>query len=60
MNTTVERAFRPWNVDSLATIIRKNADGSLVIAYDHEPERHHHLSKREAGVIGREVTRANF
>lgn len=52
-------AFRPWNVDALATIESARVD-SVTIRYDHAPQTPYTLSHRDAAKIGRVVTRGEF
>ncbi len=50
------KAFRPWNLDSLATIV-KATPMALTIRYDHAPEQTYVLQRRDADIIGRVVYR---
>lgn len=55
----VGACWRPWGIDTLATV-RRLTPGGATIAYDHAPEVEHTLQTRELASWGRFVARSDF
>lgn len=53
-------AFRPWGIDTLAEVIRRDREGGITVRYDHDPARTYYLPKKDHMLIGRIVRRDDF
>jgi hypothetical protein len=52
-------AFRPWNTDSMGTVVGQT-EGTVTIAYDHDPSKRYTFKNHELDRVGRFVPRDAF